>query len=119
MSDGTHDNTPGVAGEHPPTRLIFMGEEALADGFALVGFETHPDPTPRQLDELLAGLIRNRERAFLVLDTAVGASDSTLLDQVCSEGGRIVVSQVPSLRTPDQFESDLDRQIRLLTGETA
>lgn len=113
------DAIANPAAEHTPTRLIFMGEEALADGFALVGFETHPNPTPRQLDQLLAALIRDRERAFLVLDAAMGASDSKLLDQVCSEGGRIVISQVPALRTPDQFDSNLDRQIRLLTGESA
>ena len=42
-----------AAGELHKARLIAMGDEALVQGFALIGFETWPDADARELDELL------------------------------------------------------------------
>ena len=50
-------------------RLLFAGERALADGFALIGFETWPDADEEQLEELLKQLLRERESA---LDSITG-----------------------------------------------
>lgn len=79
------------------TRLLFFGDEALADGFGLIGFETYPDPSHDQVDKLVRGLVRERESALVVVDEAIMHADIPALAQVRREGGRIVVIAVPPL----------------------
>ena len=47
-----------------PARLIALGSTALTEGFALIGFETHPDPTPEVLEDLLRDLLRRQQAAL-------------------------------------------------------
>ena len=105
MSDGAY-----------PVRNIFIGGHALADGFRLIGFETLTDPDVQGLDRLLAELQREKQRALLIIEHSVSQSGSKLLEQIRSEGGRIVLSEIPSLYDPDNFQSDLDEQLKKLTG---
>ncbi|MES9993896.1 MAG: V-type ATP synthase subunit F [Candidatus Thiodiazotropha sp.] len=97
-------------------RNIFVGSNALTDGFRLIGFETVTDPDAATLDELLSQLLQERERALLIIEQSVNRIGSKLLDQIRIEGGRIVLSEVPSLHNPDEFHSDLDGQLKKLTG---
>jgi vacuolar-type H+-ATPase subunit F/Vma7 len=105
MNDVTHQ-----------VRNIFVGGHALADGFRLIGFETLTDPDQQGLDRLLGELQREKQRALLIIEHSVSQSGSKLLDQIRSEGGRIVLSEIPSLYDPDNFQSDLDEQLKKLTG---
>ncbi|MGB1111016.1 MAG: ATPase, partial [Gammaproteobacteria bacterium] len=52
----------------PDTRMIFMGDSALANGFRLAGFDVYPDADDTVLDALLRELRETRQRAFVVLD---------------------------------------------------
>ncbi len=90
--------TPSEPGR--PTRMLFLGEESLADGFCLIGFETYPDPAPEEVDRILRDLRRNQERAFVIVDDAVMRAEIPNLKQVRREGGRIVVIAVPAVRAP-------------------
>jgi len=42
-------------------KLIFMGSNALADGFALLGFETFPDATTDNVESVLSELLQNKK----------------------------------------------------------
>lgn len=97
-------------------RNIFIGSPALTDGFRLIGFETVTDPDVRQLDLLLSELQRGKQRVLLIIEHAVSQMGSRLLDQIRKEGGRIVLTEVPSLHDPDTFQSELDAQLKKLTG---
>jgi vacuolar-type H+-ATPase subunit F/Vma7 len=97
-------------------RKIFVGSHALTDGFRLIGFETLTDPDSGKMDELLTQLLQERERALLIIEQSVNRIGSKLLDQIRKEGGHIVLSEVPSLHNPDEFHSDLDGQLKKLTG---
>jgi len=99
-----------------PTRMLFLGEESLADGFRLIGFEAHPDPTPEEVERILRALERNRERAFVVVDDAVMRDGTPVLGQVRREGGRIVVIAVPRLTAPLQLSSDVAQRLTKLFG---
>jgi vacuolar-type H+-ATPase subunit F/Vma7 len=99
-----------------PVRNIFIGSPALTDGFRLIGFETLTDPDLRQLDHLLSELQRERQRSLLIIEQSVNQMGSKLLDQIRREGGRIVLSEVPSLHDPDTFQGELDEQLKKLTG---
>jgi vacuolar-type H+-ATPase subunit F/Vma7 len=98
------------------TRMIFIGSQALSDGFRLIGFETLTEPEVNQLDRLIGGLLEQRVNALLVIEQTINALDSKMLQLIRKEGGRIVLSEVPSLRDPTCFQCDLDRQIEKLLG---
>jgi vacuolar-type H+-ATPase subunit F/Vma7 len=97
-------------------RNIFVGSHALADGFRLIGFEILTDPDRQQLDQLLNELQRERQRTLLIIEQSVNHMGSKLLEQIRREGGRIILSEVPSLHHPDEFHSELDAQLKKLTG---
>lgn len=102
-----------------PTRMLFLGEESLADGFRLIGFETHASPGPEEVDRILQDLRRNREKAFVVVDDAVMGQDVPNLKRVRKEGGRIVVIAVPSLSAPTVLASEVAERLAVLFGATA
>ncbi|MCU7891568.1 MAG: V-type ATP synthase subunit F [Candidatus Thiodiazotropha sp. (ex Ustalcina ferruginea)] len=97
-------------------RMVFVGSHGLTDGFRLIGFETLTEPDAGKLDELLSVLLKEKQRALLIIEQSINQVGSKLLEQIRSEGGRIVLSEVPSLHDPDNFQSDLDGQLRKLTG---
>lgn len=100
----------------PTTRLLFFGERALAEGFSLIGFETWPDASAQQLDQVLEELWQAHTSAFVIVDHPLAAGNSGMLRQVNNEGGRIVVAEVPPLAQPEDFHLDIDDQVRVLLG---
>lgn len=102
-----------------PTRMLFLGEDRLADGFRLIGFETHPNPGPDIVDRVLRDLSRAREKAFVVVDDAVMQQDIPSLRQVRHEGGRIVVIAVPALGERPRLGSEVARRLAALFGSAA
>ena len=99
------------------TQLYFLGEAALANGFRLAGFQVFPDATESQLDVLLKNLVESRQTAFVILDNTLYDSDLPILDEVRNEGGRILLSQVPSLQEPTAMHSPVEQRIALLLGQ--
>ncbi len=99
-----------------PTRMLFLGEESLADGFRLIGFETHPNPTLEEADRVFRDLSRNREKAFVVVDDRVMAADIPHLKRVRREGGRILVIAVPLLNAPPVLSSEVSDRLTALFG---
>jgi vacuolar-type H+-ATPase subunit F/Vma7 len=100
----------------PPTRMLFLGEQSLADGFRLIGFETHPDPSPEEADRIIRDLSRAREKAFVVVDDRTMAADVPSLKQVRREGGRIVVVAVPPLNAQTRLGSEVADRLNALFG---
>ena len=96
------------------TRMIFMGEAPLADGFRLIGFETWPDPSVDQVERLVRELSAQRENAFLVIDQSLAAANLPSIQRIRKEGGHIVISAVPPLNNPDAFRPLIDDRLRTL-----
>jgi len=101
-----------------PTQLLFLGEQALADGFRLIGFETHPDPTPEEVDKRLRDLQRERARAFVIVDEDLMQAEIPALQHVRREGGRILVIAVPRLQADPQLHSDVAARLSALFGSS-
>lgn len=99
-----------------PTRMLFMGSAALTDGFQLIGFETWPDATPEQLEQVLASLVEERQNAFVIVDHDLAARGGRMLERVRREGGRIVVTEIPALNDPDNFSGIIDGRVQNLLG---
>lgn len=103
-------------GDPSDTRMVFLGHSALAEGFALIGFETRPNAGVEELDSLLQELLTERHNAFLIIEQYLAQADSRLLPLVYVEGGRIVVAEVPSLAHPEAMHIDIDDQVQALLG---
>lgn len=99
-----------------PTRLLFLGDDGLADGFRLIGFETHTNPPPEAVDRLFRDLVRNRERAFVIVTEALLHADIPALQQVRREGGRVVVISVPALKDPPRLASNVADRLNAMFG---
>lgn len=99
-------------------RLIAMGGEALAEGFALLGFETYPNATAEQVDEVVTSLIRTQEKALLFLED--GLADCTpCLDRVRREGGRIIITAVPPIDSPESYRPPVEELVERVLGPSA
>jgi vacuolar-type H+-ATPase subunit F/Vma7 len=96
--------------------MLFLGEDRLADGFRLIGFETYPNPDPERIEQTLRELIRGREKAFVVVDDAVMAQDVPSLRRVRREGGRVVVIAVPPISDAPALNSEVARRLAALFG---
>ena len=96
------------------TRQLFLGDASLATGFRLAGFEVYPDADIAQLERVLEALQAARTPAFVVIDQPLAESESRRLDEVRSEGGRILLTQVPPLAHPDRMRSSVDDHIQQL-----
>lgn len=97
------DDAPNIEG-----RLIAMGGAALMQGFALIGFETWPDAQEADLEKVITELLRERQRALVLLEPRLARCDCVPLRMVLNEGGRIVVSEIPPLEAPEDYRPAVD-----------
>jgi vacuolar-type H+-ATPase subunit F/Vma7 len=102
--------------ERPHARLLFLGEQALAQGFALIGFETWPDATPEQLDTVLEELRNERRGALVLIDQHLARAGSKWLPRIEEEGRHVAVIEVPRLADPNGFHLDIDDELQALLG---
>jgi len=100
------------------TRMLFLGDDGLADGFRLIGFETHANPSPQDVERVLRALQREREHAFVIVDDAVMQADIPALQQLLDEGGRIVVIAIPPLAAPPRLSSSVAGRLAAMFGGT-
>jgi vacuolar-type H+-ATPase subunit F/Vma7 len=102
------NDAPGHAGI---TRLIFMGEPALTDGFRLIGFETWADPSVQEIEKLMRELVNKRHNALVVIDQGLADADIPIFKRVRSEGGHIIITTVPPLAAPDSLHGRIDAKL--------
>ena len=107
----------GGQGNHQGTRMLFLGDESLADGFRLIGFETYPDPEPGLVDQIFTDLIRRGDKAFAIVDEALMRAKIPGLERVRAEGGRVVVAAVPRLREKPRLASDVADRLDTMFGK--
>lgn len=100
------------------TRMIFMGEAQLADGFRLIGFETWADPSFDEVEKLVRDLIVRRQNVFLVVDRRIADAELPSIMRVRKEGGHIVVTPVPPLNQPDSFHMRIDDRLQAIFAAT-
>ena len=106
-------------GNHQGTRMLFLGDESLADGFRLIGFETFPDPEPSLVDQIFQDLIRRGDKAFAIVDDSLIRAKIPGLERVRAEGGRIVITAVPCLREQPRLASDVADRLDAMFGKGA
>jgi len=100
------------------TRLLFLGDESLADGFRLIGFETFSDPQPAEVDKVFRELRKSGGKAFVVVDHTLMQAGIPGLERLRAEGGRIVITAVPRLKEPPRLDSDVADRLDAMFGNT-
>lgn len=101
------------------TRVIALGSAALMEGFALIGFETHPNADAQTVEGLLEQLVHDDARALILLEENLARSEGPWLQRVRSEGGRIVVTELPALNQPDAYHPLVEDVVTSILGPTA
>jgi vacuolar-type H+-ATPase subunit F/Vma7 len=100
----------------PPARMIALGSAALMEGFALIGFETHVDPSPDEIDGLMRDLLRTQQAALVVIEQQLTARPGRHLLRAQNEGGRIVITEIPELRQPENYHSRVETLVQQALG---
>ncbi|NBC15021.1 MAG: ATPase [Gammaproteobacteria bacterium] len=109
---------PDSVSDLPATRMLFLGADSLADGFRLIGFEAHANPSPEDVDQVFRQLRQSRDKAFVIVDEDVMRSGAANLARVRREGGRVVVIAVPPLAGPVQLESEVADRLQAMFGSS-
>lgn len=102
-----------------PTRMIALGAAPLMEGFALIGFETHANASPAQLEALLEQLVRSDTRALVLLEEGLARSAGPWLNRVRNEGGNIVVTEVPALHQAHEYHPQVEDLVTSILGANA
>ncbi len=97
-------------------RLLAIGSQALMDGFALLGIETYTDPDLKEIEKLLEGLSRNKERALIYMQQNLVEADLPILHKLRDEGGYILISEIPDILSAEGYEAQVDHLIKRVLG---
>lgn len=100
-------------------RIIAMGSEALLEGFALLGVETHADPSPEAVETLLTDLVNSDARALVFMEHDLARRAGHALTRIRREGGRIVVSEIPPLQAPADYRPPVEELVLRVLGPSA
>lgn len=100
-------------------RMIALGNRELMDGFALLGIETFIDPDHTELEKLLNEVLISGKRTLIYLQQDLLDLQLPVLDQIRSEGGNILISEVPSLHEPHNRQASIDALITRTIGASA
>jgi vacuolar-type H+-ATPase subunit F/Vma7 len=119
----TNDAQAASKGKPPvaaaPARMIALGSAALMEGFALIGFEIHIDPLPEDIERLMQELLRDRQSALVVIEHGLANNPGRHLARAQNEGGRIVVTEVPGLRLPENYHTRVETLVQEVLGASA
>ncbi|BBI99451.1 hypothetical protein FGKAn22_11440 [Ferrigenium kumadai] len=99
--------------------MIALGSSALMEGFALIGFETHADPEPEAVENLLQELIRNQQAALVVIEQRLTRNPGRHLMHAQNEGGRIVITEIPGIGMSDAYHSRAENLVQNILGPAA
>lgn len=102
-----------------PALMIALGSAALMEGFALIGFETHVDPAPEEIEKLMHDLIRNQQAALVVIEQRLARNPGRHLMRAQNEGGRIVITEIPEIHLPEDYHSRVESLVQQILGPAA
>ncbi len=97
-------------------RLIFMGSNALAEGFALLGFETFPNATLDTVENTLTELLKKQSKALVFLENSLTTGPVFL--QARSESTGIIITEIPALNEPDSYKPSVEELVERVLGSS-
>jgi len=120
MTKGRQSDNKGKPAEAAaPARMIALGSAALMEGFALIGFETHIDPAPEDIEKLMQDLLRARQSALVVIEQGLANNPGRHLARAQNEGGRIIITEIPEILLPENYHSRVETLMQDVLGANA
>lgn len=109
------------ASDHPSdrARLVVLGSAGLADGFSLIGAEVHADADPATVETVLEQLAHSGDAALVLLESTLAHAGGFWLNRLRNEGGRIVITELPPLPSPQDYAPAVDEVVRAVLGPDA
>jgi len=101
------------------TRVLAMGRASFTDGFSLLGIEVYPEATQAQMEQVLSSILEGDEEALVILEHHLARCDCPLLDRCRTECSRVVVVEVPSLSSPDDYHPRVEAMVQKILGAQA
>jgi vacuolar-type H+-ATPase subunit F/Vma7 len=100
-------------------RLVVLGSAGLADGFSLIGAEVHADADPATVETVLEQLVHSGDAALVLLESTLAHAGGPWLNRLRNEGGRIVITELPPLPSPQDYAPAVDEVVRAVLGPDA
>jgi len=100
-------------------RLVVLGSAGLVDGFSLIGAEVHADADSATVERVLEQLAHSGDAALVLLETPLSHVGGPWLDRLRNEGGRIVITELPPLPSPQEYAPAVDAVLRTVLGPEA
>ena len=100
-------------------RLVVLGSAGLADGFSLIGAEVHADADPATVETVLEQLAHGGDAALVLLESTLAHAGGPWLNRLRNEGGRIVITELPPLPSPQDYAPAVDEVVRAVLGPDA
>ncbi|MDM8564537.1 V-type ATP synthase subunit F [Candidatus Halobeggiatoa sp. HSG11] len=97
-------------------RLIFMGDIALAEGFALLGFETFPNASLDMVENILAELLKKKTKALVFLEDNLTKQVGPAFLQARSESAEIIITEIPALNAPNNYQPSVEELVKRVLG---
>ena len=108
-----------MSDDAPKPRMLALGSAPLVEGFALIGFEAYPDASASQLERLLAELYHGNSTALVLVEHNLAQQGGEWFTRLRSEGGRIVISEVPPLNAPADYHPAVEDLVTDILGKQA
>lgn len=99
-------------------RLIFLGSAALAEGFALTGFEIFPNATVDTVEKVLAEVLKRKEKALIFVEDSLSRQPPPSFLRARNESDRIVITEIPPLHTPENYQPLVEALVERVLGPT-
>ena len=100
----------------PAARLLAFGSAPLMQGFRLIGCETYADVDEAELERVLAQLVQSNETAMLYVESTLLHGNGRWLTHCRSEGGRIVICEVPPLTAATEYTPQVETLVANVLG---
>ncbi|MBC8212203.1 MAG: hypothetical protein H8E21_14165 [Gammaproteobacteria bacterium] len=97
-------------------KILAMGSSALMDGFALLGIKTYADESVEVINNVLAELKRNHERALIFMQQDLIHAQIPMVRQLQNYGGSILICEIPDLHQVDQYQPAVEKLIEKVLG---
>ena len=99
--------------------MIAMVSEALAEGFTLLGFETYVDVGSDDVEDVVAGLLRDKDRALVFIEHGMARAGSPMLARARREAGHVVITEIPPLHAPSDYRPPVEELVLRVLGPSA
>jgi len=97
-------------------KLLFMGSQALAEGFNLLGFETFPAATQDTVEQQLSQLLKEQQPAIVFLENYLVQQPGPAFLRARSQAAGIIITELPPLNAPTTYHPSVEELITRVLG---